>query len=294
MIKNRLKDKIDFKVREQCTLLDFIMKAFDGISRNSAKSYLSHRRVFVGSRVETRHDFVLSPGMSVSISRRKGLNEMLDKRIKLLYEDKYLIVIDKPSGLLTVASEKEKEKTAFSFVNRYAHRAFRGQAYVVHRLDKDTSGVLVFAKDVKTKTKLQENWNSLVQTRGYIAVVSGRMEKERGTVRSWLKVSGTNHVYSSHTEGDGDLAITNYRTLESNGSYSLVRVEIETGRRNQIRVHMNDLGHPVVGDKKYGNGDNPIRRLALHAFKLTFRHPVTNEMMNFETPYPNIFTSIFK
>lgn len=294
MESKQLKKNIEFNVHEECTLLDFLMKVFNGISRNAAKSYLVHRKVFIDSRLETKYDFMLKPGMTVSVARGKGQNGFNNKYIKLLYEDKYIIVVEKASGLLTIATEREKEKTAHVILNEYARRAYKGRVFIVHRLDRDTSGILVFAKDEKTKTNMQENWNDLVMKRGYVAIVSGQMENDEGTVTSWLKENEKHVVYSSQVKGDGDLAITNYKTLARNDKYSLIELELETGRRNQIRVHMKDLGHPVVGDRKYGNGDNPIKRLALHANKLYFRHPATKELMKFEVPYPAKFRLIFK
>lgn len=294
MHHDKLKRNIEFKVREPATLLDFIMKAFDGISRSSAKSCLTNRRVMVNSTIETRHDFALTPGMVVEVSRGKGQHEFRNRYLKLLYEDPYLLVVEKAAGLLTIATAREKEKTAHVILNDYARKSWHGRVFVVHRLDRDTSGILVFAKDEKTKTKLQERWNEMVKVRGYVAIVCGEMEKDSGTVTSWLRENAQHMVYSSPVPGEGDLAVTNYKTLARKDGYSLVGLELETGRRNQIRVHMSDLGHPVTGDKKYGNGDDPIGRLALHAYRLEFIHPVTGKAMKFEIPYPAQFKQMFK
>lgn len=294
MHHDKLKRNIEFKVRDPATLLDFIMKAFAGISRSSAKSCLTNRRVMVNSVIVTRHDFALTPGMVVEVSKVGQRHELRNKNLKLLYEDQYILVVEKAAGLLTIATAREKERTAHAILNDYARRAWHGRVFIVHRLDRDTSGILVFAKDEKTKTKMQERWNELVKVRGYVAIVFGEMEKDGGTVTSWLRENAQHMVYSSPVPGEGDLAVTNYKTLARKDGYSLVGLELETGRRNQIRVHMGDLGHPVAGDKKYGNGDDPIGRLALHAYRLEFTHPVTGKAMKFEIPYPAQFKQMFK
>ena len=292
-MERKQKKNIEFRAKTESSLLEFLMKALDGISRNSAKSLLTHRMVRINSRLETKHDFVVKPGMTVEVSRGRGQNELKNKQLKMLYEDPYIVVVEKAAGLLTVATAREKEKTAHEILKEYARRTYHGRIFVVHRLDRDTSGILIFAKDEKTMSKLRENWNDIVKVRGYIAIVSGEMERNKGTVTSWLTENEKHEVYSSPVAGIGDWAVTNYRTLERKGGYSLVNVDIETGRRNQIRVHMKEMGHPIVGDEKYGNGDNPIKRLGLHAYRLVFNHPATGKLMTFELPYPDEFKRIF-
>lgn len=198
-------------------------------------------------------------------------------------------------GLLSVSSERQKERTAYHILNEYVQRSNgRGSnVYIVHRLDRDTSGLMMFAKDEKTQRTLRDNWHEIVTDRRYVAVVTGEMEKNAGCVISWL-TDRTLYVYSSPTDDGGQKAITHYRTIKRANGYSLVELDLETGRKNQIRVHMQDLGHPIIGDGRYGIEDvNPIGRLALHAFKLCFYHPVTGELMKFETPYPNEFKKLF-
>lgn len=285
----------EFKVKEKDELLSFIMKKMAGISRNSAKSLLTSCRVLVNMRITTQYNFELHPGMTVQISKEKGRREYHNKMLKIVYEDQYIIVVEKASGLLTIATAREKERTAYAYLNEYIKRGNpRRNIYIVHRLDKDTSGLLIFAKDETTKRKLQDNWNRAVRERKYVAVVCGEMEKDKGTVTSWLVDNKVYVTYSSPLKNQGEKAVTNYKTIKRENGYSLLEVELETGKKNQIRVHMKDLGHPIAGDDKYGNGDNPIGRLALHAFKISFYHPVTGEPMTFETPYPAEFKKVFQ
>lgn len=285
---------IEFNVREKCGLLDFLMKSFNGISRNAAKSFLSNRQVLVNMKLATQYNMELIPGMKVFVSRGKGMREYKNRYFSIVYEDAYIIVIEKNSGLLTISTASEKERTAYAYLNEYVRQNNRNdRVYIVHRLDRETSGLLVFAKDEKTKRKLQDNWNDIVKERKYVAVVSGSMEKDSGTVTSWLMENKVYVTYSSPLKNNGDKAVTHYRTIKRANGYSLIELELETGKKNQIRVHMNDLKHPIVGDDKYGNGSNPIGRLALHAFKLSFYHPVTGKLMNFETPYPVNFKKLF-
>ncbi|MDR3118541.1 MAG: RluA family pseudouridine synthase [Mediterranea sp.] len=284
-----------FAVKEPCELMDFLMKAKDGISRTTAKSLLSKRQVCVNNIITTQYNFPLKPGMNVQVGKNKGRKEFRSNLLKIVYEDAYLLVVEKREGVLTIGTDTQKERTAHSILNEYVQRSGRQhRVYIVHRLDKDTSGLLVFAKDEKTKFTLQDHWEEIVKERRYVAVLSGEMEKDCGTVTSWLMDNKVYVTYSSMTNNGGDKAITHYRTIKRANGYSLVELELETGRKNQIRVHMQDLKHPVLGDVKYGDGNDPIGRLALHAFKLSFYHPVSNELMEFETPYPAVFKKIMQ
>ena len=216
-------------------------------------------------------------------------------RLDIIYEDKNLIVINKPSGLLTVSTEKEKEKTLMHKVISYEKKKNKNnKVFIVHRLDKDTSGIVVFAKNMKMKNLLQNNWDDLVKLRQYIAIVEGNPIKEKDTLRSWLKEDKTLRIYSSKKQGDGKLAITKYRLVTKNDKYSLLEVEIKTGRKNQIRVQLSDIGNPIIGDKKYNSKTNPIKRLGLHANKLVIINPVTKQEMIFETDVPQNFIEIIK
>lgn len=284
----------DYMVKEPMELMEFLAAKMPDASRTKLKSLLSKRIVYVDRVITTQYNFPLKPGMKVQISREKGKKDFNHKLIKIVYEDAYIIVIEKMQGLLSVNTERQKERTAYTILNEYVQRSGRQrQVYIVHRLDRDTSGLMMFAKDEKTQNTLRDNWHDIVFDRRYVAVVSGEMEKNAGSVSSWL-TDRTLYVHSSPTDDGGKKAITHYRTIKRANGYSLVELNLETGRKNQIRVHMQDLGHPIIGDGRYGTEDvNPIGRLALHAFRLCFYHPVTGEKMNFETPYPGDFKKLF-
>lgn len=284
----------DYRVKDPMGLMEFLAAKMPDASRTKLKSLLGKRIVYVDSVITTQYDFPLKPGMKVQISREKGRKEFSHKLIKIVYEDAYLIVIEKMQGLLSVNTEREKERTAYTLLNEYVQRSGRQRrVYTVHRLDRDTSGLMMFAKDEKTQNTLRDNWHDIVFDRRYVAVVSGEMEKSAGSVSSWL-TDRKLYVHSSLTDDGGKEAITHYRTIKRANGYSLIELNLETGRKNQIRVHMQDLGHPIIGDGRYGLEDkNPIGRLALHAFKLCFYHPVTGEKKSFETPYPPDFKKLF-
>lgn len=216
-------------------------------------------------------------------------------KLKIVYEDDEIIVINKPHSLLTVATEKEKEKTAFHFVMNYVKAENpQNRIFIVHRLDKDTSGVVMFAKSPEIKEAFQENWSDLVKKREYIAVVEGEMDKDEGKIESYLTETKTHLVYSTKNKIDGKLAITNYKILNKNSDYSLLEINIDTGRKNQIRAHMKELGHSVAGDKKYGSETNPFNRMALHCSKLVLFHPITHKEMSFSAAPDARFYSMFK
>ena len=281
-----------FNVNEHDELMAFLMKKMAGISRTRVKSLLTHRVVLVDNRIQTQYNFPLLPGMKVQISREKHNREFRHPMLKLLYEDAYLIVVEKKEGLLSVATDHQKERTAQHILAEYVKRENRNnRIFVVHRLDRETSGIMMYAKDEKTQHTLRDNWHDIVTDRRYVAVVTGEMEKEQGSVESWL-TDRKLYVSSSNYDDGGKYALTHYRTIKRANGYSLVELQLETGRKNQIRVHMQVLGHPVVGDERYGCMQDPIGRMALHAFKLCFHHPVTGELMQFETPYPPAFKNL--
>lgn len=284
----------DYTVHEEIGLMQYLAKLMPEASRTKLKTLLAKRLVLVNNTITTRFDYPLKPGMKVQISRNKAGKEFHNRYLKIVYEDAYLIVVEKEPGLLSVNTDHEKERTALSFLNEYVRKTDRrNQIYVVHRLDRDTSGLMMFAKDEKTQRNLRDHWKEMVTDRRYVAVVNGEMEKDAGTVRSWL-TDRKLYVYSSPADDGGQLSITHYRTIKRANGYSLMELNLETGRKNQIRVHMADLGHPVAGDGRYGiEDDNPLGRLALHAFKLCFFHPVTGQLMKFETPYPPAFKKLF-
>ena len=276
-------------------LMEFLAAKMPDASRTKLKSLLSKRVVFVDNVITTQFNFPLKPGMKVQISKDKGRKEFNNRLLKIVYEDAYIIVVEKMQGLLSVNTERQKERTAYTILNEYVQRSGRQfRVFIVHRLDRDTSGLMMFAKDEKTQRTLRDNWHEIVTDRRYVAVVEGSMEKDYDTVVSWL-TDKTLYVSSSEYDDGGSKSITHYKTIKRANGYSLLELDLETGRKNQIRVHMQDLGHPIIGDGRYGREDspNPIGRLALHAFKLCFYHPVTGDLMEFETPYPAEFKKLF-
>lgn len=281
-----------YRVTEPGELMNFLMKKMAGISRTRVKALLTNRVVLVDNTIQTLYNYPLQPGMCVQISKEKHKHEFRHPMLKILYEDAYIIVVEKKEGLLSVATERQKERTAQHILNEYVKRIHRGnRIYVVHRLDRETSGIMMYAKDVKTQHTLRDNWHDLVRDRRYVAIVAGDMEQDEGTVRSWL-TDRKLYVSSSPVDDGGKYSVTHYHTIKRANGFSLLELNLETGRKNQIRVHMQSLGHPVVGDERYGCEVNPLGRLALHAFKLCFYHPVTHEWMEFETPYPAPFKTL--
>ena len=285
---------IELPVRKESTLMTFLMEQMSGTSRNRVKDLLAGHAVTVDRKLVTRYDYPLQEGMMVRVTRHKRSSELNSKFVKIIYEDKDIIVIEKGEGILSMASAPGQYCVKTILDEYFKKRHFKCTAHVVHRLDRETSGLMMYAKTQEAQRILEENWHRIVFDRRYVAVVCGKMEKEGGTVRSWLKDNKAFITYSSPTDNGGKEAITHYHTLATSERISLVEMLLETGRKNQIRVHMKDLGHPIVGDQKYGNGFSIIGRLALHAYRLNFYHPMTGQVMEFETPFPQKFVQLFK
>ncbi len=284
-----------YTVERPQELLAFLLENVKGQSRNKVKQTLQGRGIRVDGKTVTQFDFALEPGMRVDVSRTKRNNLLLRNRyVKLVYEDKWLVVVEKNVGILSMAAG-HKSLNVKAVLDDYFRKTRQAcTAHVVHRLDRDTSGLLIYAKDMETEQMLERSWHETVYDRRYIAVLSGEMEQDEGTVSSWLKDNAAYYTYSSPVDNGGKYAVTHFFTLDRTTEHSLVEFKLETGRKNQIRVHAADLGHPVCGDTKYGNGDNPIGRLCLHAFLLCFVHPRTHEQLEFETPVPAAFRALFK
>lgn len=285
---------IYLQVNEEQPLLEFLLKSITHESRSKIKATLKGRGIKVDGKVVTQYDYLLQPGMNVAVSKRKRDDMILKSRyVKIVYEDKYIVVIEKNIGILSMAAGHSSLNVK-SVLDDYFHKSHqRCTAHVVHRLDRDTSGLMVYAKDIRTEQILEHEWHDIVYDRRYVAVVSGEMEEDGGTIRSWLKDNQAYITYSSQTNNGGKYAVTHFHTLARTTEHSLVEYRLETGRKNQIRVHSADIGHPVCGDVKYGNGDNPIGRLCLHAYILCFYHPVTGKPMEFETVIPPAFKRLF-
>ena len=282
-------------VVRNANLLEFLYESFPDRSRKSIKSLLEQKQIMITDQIVTQFDYPLTPGMDVIILKKKPAQTVTSKKMNLLYEDEHLLVIEKSAGLLSVATEKENEETAFSILKSYVKKSHhRAELHIVHRLDRDTSGIMMFAKTKEIQQNLQDNWENAVTKRIYYAVVEGHVQNAEGEIVSSLKENKSLMMYSSKIPGDGQKAVTRYRVLKSNARYTLLEVSLQTGRKNQIRVHLQDIGHSIAGDKKYGAVTDPLRRLALHAGILEFFHPATGKSMHFETPVPAVMEKLFE
>ncbi|MGP1625729.1 RluA family pseudouridine synthase [Prevotella koreensis] len=283
-------DYTRYEVEREQPLLEFLLDKVKGQSKSKIKATLQGHGVLVGKTCVTKFDYMLKSGMCVAVSNTKrNLNILRSRYVKIVYEDQYIVVVDKAVGILSMAAGHSSLNVKAVLDNYFHKSRQRCQAHVVHRLDRDTSGLMIYAKDMQTEQALERQWHEAVYDRRYVALLSGRMEQKEGTIANWLKDNSAYITYSSPTDNGGKYAVTHFYTLETQANYSLVQFSLETGRKNQIRVHAADMGHPVCGDVKYGNGDNPIGRLCLHAYVLCFYHPVTHEKMEFSTPIPQSF-----
>ncbi|MBQ4062962.1 MAG: RluA family pseudouridine synthase [Bacteroidaceae bacterium] len=288
-MRKNIKSLLTFNVTADVQLIAFIMEKMHGISRNRAKALITNRVVLVDNKITTHPLTELKPGQVVQLDRSKHKMSFRSNNLEIVYEDPYLLVIDKRAGLLSM-SNNTRQETVQTVLNRYLEKGGgRNTSHIVHRLDRDTSGLMVYAKDIKTQQSLVEGWQQLVTDRRYVALVEGILDDKQGKIESWLTEDKRFVTHSSPVDNGGKFAVTYYNVLQEGGGYSLVECELMTGRKNQIRVHMADLGHPVVGDHKYGSTDDSIRRLGLHAYVLCFRHPVTGKLLRFETPIPVCF-----
>lgn len=283
------KERVYFVDRPD-TLLGFLLRRVNGLSRNSIKHLLSRGQVLVNHKCQRQFDFPLFPGQQVALLPPSKESEL---PFPILYEDEELIAINKPAGLLSVATEAEKHRTAYRLVSDYLQGRDRlPRIFVVHRLDRDTSGILLFTKEEKLKRSLQNDWNHRVQRRGYWAVVEGDNLPKEGVFRSTLTENSVHKVYST-AQGKGKDALTHYHVLSRRAGYFLLDVEIKTGRKNQIRAHLSEAGHPVAGDKKYSASSDPMGRLALHAYHLSLIDPRSGKLLSFTAPAPDVFRQMF-
>ena len=271
------------------TLLPFLLSHQKGKSRNNIKALLTRGQVLVDGQAVTRHDHPLVPGQTVSLRPRLQGGDL---PFPLLYEDADLLAIDKPAGLLSTANEREQERTAFHAVSDWLRDRGEGRAFLVHRLDRDTSGVLLFAKSEAVQQRFQNEWNTLIRRRGYRAVVEGAPPEPAGTIRTQLRENRIHRVYS--VRSGGKTAVTHYQVERLGADYALLAVAIDTGRKNQIRVHFSELGCPVAGDKVYGAATDPLGRLCLHAHELSFAHPVTGAELLLRSETPRGFSRLVR
>jgi 23S rRNA pseudouridine1911/1915/1917 synthase len=290
----RLKE-VALKVSETTELMKFLIEKFPEKSRTTIKSMLAHKQVTIDDMVTTKFDFPLKRGQMVYLNKKKTDEKPRFRGMRIVHEDADIIVIEKGSGLLSIATDAEKSKTAYSMLSEYVKKFDpKNLIFIVHRLDRDTSGLMMFAKSKKVQEALQKDWNESIIERSYVVVVEGEVEKTEGTITSWLKENKALVMYSSQIPDDGQKAITNYKVLKVGKQFSLLEVKLETGRKNQIRAHMKDLGHSVTGDKKYGAKLNPIGQMGLHARVLAFKHPITGKTFRFDTPIPGKFLKLFR
>ena len=286
---------------EEMGLLDFVMKKLDGISRNKAKAILTNGGVLVDDEVVTKHNFVVKPDMVVKVSKHRDPLETAQKRgrrmrsyFQIVYEDDFIIVIDKCDEVLSMGVGRNSINMKTLLDNYFIETRQRCHAHVVHRLDVRTSGLMVYAKTYEAQQILMDNWHEIVSDRRYVAVVSPPMDEDSGHVESWLTDTPSHKVFSSNFDNGGKWASTDWELERSMGDFSLITLKLHTGRKNQIRVHMQLIGHPIVGDYKYGSEVDGAERLCLHAFRLAFTHPITGEDLFFETPYPSYFVSLVR
>ena len=283
--------KTEYTVAEPQELLEFLIANMPDSSRTKVKELLAHN-VYVDGRRISQFNFPLQKGMKVSVEKTTGRDRLRPRDLDIVYEDQHLFVVNKHEGLLSY-SKFPNDKTVLNQYLEASHQ--RCHAHIVHRLDRDTSGLMVVSKSKEVSQKFEEDWKGMVYDRRYVAVAWGKIEPSRGEVRSWF-TDGEYCVLSSPTDNGGKLAVTHYEVRQTSRRYSLVELKLDTGRRNQIRVHLRDLQHPVVHDPMYGYKEDlsPINRLALHAYRLCFKHPVTGRRLQFETPVPTSFMKLME
>lgn len=277
--------------KEEAGLMAFITEKMPQAKRNDIKKWLRYGHLMINGSVKTAFDSPVEPGSEVALNITRPFPVFHHPRIELVYEDDDVLVINKGYGMLSVATNsKKKEENAYEIMRSYVKTVDpRNKLWVVHRLDRHTTGLMMFAKSERANEVLRHNWNNIILQRLYVAVLEGYLEQDKGYVKSYLTENSQYVVYSTDVPGEGRLAVTNYKVIARNNGYTLAHFSLDTGRKNQIRVHASDLGHPIAGDRKYGAKQSPINRLALHAQTLRFAHPVTKKDMNFETPVPNEF-----
>lgn len=286
------KERYDqFVVKDDDTLLNWMINNLEG-SKSKIKATLSGHGVRVNGKNISQFDYKLTPGMKIAISKSKSNGSFKNRYIKIVYEDKDIVVLEKNIGVLSMAAGHSSLNVKTILDEYFRQNKQHCTAHVVHRLDRDTSGLMIYAKDTRTEQLLEEDWHHTVYDRRYVAVLSGEVPEDDGTIENWLKDNNAYITFSSPVDNGGKYAVTHYHVLRRSATHTLVEFRLETGRKNQIRVHSADMGCPVCGDVKYGNGDNPINRLCLHAYMLCFIHPITHKRMEFETQIPSQFLHI--
>ena len=286
------------RVDKESKLLDFLLEKITDRSKTKVREILKGGRVVANGMATTAFDYPLKKGDEIRILPKVKLMQqggISNSNLDILYEDYDVIVINKKEGLLSVGTVADKENTAYHIVNVHVKKEGRNRhIYVVHRLDRKTSGVMMFAKSMAARDFFRNNWNQVVVERSYYAVVEGTPAYKKDTIKSYLTEEKMLKIHSSFINNGGQYAVTNYEVLSSNGEYSLVKCNLDTGRKNQIRVQMSSIGNPVAGDAKYEAKTNPLKRVCLHAATLQFIHPKTRKLLKFEVPVPGGFYKIVK
>jgi 23S rRNA pseudouridine1911/1915/1917 synthase len=281
-----LKNDIILEVNENTTLMPFLIRNLTHKNRDNIKSLLRNKQVWINEQVISQFDHPLQKGNRVIIKPSRAKDLPQSSFLRIVYEDEHLIVIDKQAGLLAV-SDGKNTLTAYGILTEYVkQKSPSNRIFIVHRLDRFTSGLMMFAKSEKIQDLLRNNWKSYITKRTYSAIVEGSVQKSEGRISSYLSENKAQVMHSHKNPSEGKLAVTHYRVLKQYQVFSLLEVNLETGRKNQIRVHMKDIGHPVAGDRKYGAKTDPVGRVCLHASVLAFIHPVTNEPMVFKSAIP--------
>ena len=286
-----------FSSPKEGQLLDILFEILAPRSKTDIRETLKSGRVIVGGIGTTAFNFAVKKGDEIRILPKQKLTHggLTNKNIKILYEDNHVVVINKREGLLSVGTNADKENTAYHIINMHVKRSGKGRhIFVVHRLDRKTSGVMMFAKSLSARDAMRQNWNEVVVERSYYAVVEGVLERKHDVIKSYLTEDKTLKVHSSWINNGGQYAVTEYEVMQQNSDYALVKLNLDTGRKNQIRSQMSAIGHPVAGDAKYDAKTDPIRRVCLHAATLAFRHPATGKIMKFEVPVPQSFYKLVK
>ena len=285
-----------FISKEEDILINVLRNNLKKYSKNNIKSFLTKEMVLVNNKVQTRYDFLVHKTDTIEIRETKIKVSKIKNDLNIIYEDNDLIVVNKPYGLLSIATKEEKEYTLYHFVSDYLKSKNKNnKVFIIHRLDKDTSGIVIFAKNQRIKNMFQKNWDSLVKMRKYYAVINGTLNNKEDTIKNYLVENDKSFmVYSTNNKKEGKLSITDYKVLKENNDYSLLDINIRTGRKNQIRVTFKDLGTPIVGDKKYGDGKSPIKRMALHQYKIELIDPRDNKKKVFKTEMPTSFKKLIK
>ncbi len=284
----------EIKADKPIQLLDFLVEKQVRKSRNAIKSLLAHKQIKVNGKLITQFDFELNKGDKVAVMKfDQSRKEKRMKGLKIVFEDEDLIIVDKEAGFLSVSTDKEKMRTVYGLLNEYVKKQNKNtRVFVLHRLDREVSGLLIFARSAELQDVFQKNWDNLVKKYLYTGVVEGTPAQKEDTLISWLTENKNFVMLSSSHDNGGLKSETHYKVLKSAGHYSLLQFELKTRRKNQIRVQMQQIGCPIVGDKKYGASKNPIKRIALHAGELQLKHPSTGELLEFKSSTPKVMQQL--